>query len=300
MATRTILVVGATGQQGGEVIKALLNLKLANIRILALTRNADSPKAKALAEAHKGVVELVQGDATDPEPLFAPREKGSIDSLFVVTSPGKVDEEKQAIPLIDTAVAHGVTHVVFTSVDRGGDEKSWSNPTDIKHFYQKHNIEVHIRDKAEKEGSFTWTILRPVAFLDNMNPGSFAAMFIAFWAASLSPTTKLQLVSVRGIGLFAAKALTEPSEWSGKAISLAGDELTLDEARSVFHKVKGKDLPQSWSILANLVLWAIGDVGLMFKFFEKEGYGADIAALRKLEPSLQNFETWLKDSSKWE
>lgn len=300
MATRTILVVGATGQQGGEVIKALLNLKLANIRILALTRNVDSPKAKALTEAHKGVVELVQGDATDPEPLFASREKGSVDSLFVVTSPGKVDEEKQAIPLIDAAVAHGVTHVVFTSVDRGGDEKSWSNPTGVKHFYQKHNIELHLRDKAEKEGSFTWTILRPVAFLDNMNPGGFVAMFIAFWAASLSPTTKLQLVSTRDIGLFAAKALTDPSAWSGKAISLAGDELTLDEVRSVFRKVKGKDLPQSWAILANLVLWAVGDVGLMFKFFEKEGYGADITALREMEPSLQNFESWLKESSKWE
>ena len=35
----------------------------------------------------------------------------------------------------------------------------------------------------------------------------------------------------------------------------------------------------------------------MFNWFEKEGYGADIQALRKTEPSLQDFGTWLRDSS---
>ncbi|KAK1765372.1 NmrA-like family domain-containing protein 1 [Phialemonium atrogriseum] len=298
--TPSVLVVGATGKQGGAVVTALLNLPEPRPKILALTRNAESAGAKALAEAHPGAIELVQGDSTDPAPIFETRPKGSISGIFVVTSPGKVDEEKQAIPLIDAAVSHGVKHVVFSSVDRGGDARSWDNPTDVKHFYQKHNIEVHVRDKAAREpGSFTWTVLRPVAFLDNMNPGMFCSMFTAMWASALSPATKLQLVSVRDIGVFAARALASPEEWAGRAVGLAGDALTLAEAKERFAKVTGKELPQSWTFLGKAVLWTVGDLGAMFAFFEKEGYGVDIAALRKEESSLQDFETWLKQSSKW-
>lgn len=303
MAPQTILVVGATGKQGGAVIKALLALPDAATRfhILALTRDAQSAHAQALAEAHPGVLELVQGDSANPEPIFTSRPKGSIAGLFVVTVPGgKVSEEQQATPLIDAAVAHGVKHVVFTSVDRGGDDKSWTNPTTIKHFLAKHNVEIHLRDKADKEaGAFTWTILRPVAFLDNMEPGMFCSMFTAMWAASLSPQTKLQLVAVRDIGVFAAMALSEPAKWSGRAVGLAGDELTLDEARDKFAKMTGKQLPQSWAILAKAVLWGVKEVGDMFTFFEKEGYGVDIEARRREAPML-DFEAWLKEESKWE
>lgn len=297
----TILVVGATGQQGGSLVKALLNLPPSSppLHILALTRNPSSPKAQALAEAHKGIVELVQGDSTDPKPIFESRPKGSINAIFVVTTPGKVPEEKQAIPLIDAAVEHGVQHIVFSSVDRGGDEKSWTTPTNITHFEQKHNIELHIRDKAEKEpGKFTWTIIRPVAFFENWTPGFFASMFSAMWYAALRPDTKLQLVSVHDIGVYAAAALTDPAKWAGRAVGLAGDALTLDEAKEKFKKVTGKDLPQTWTFLAKLLLWAVGDVGNMFSWFETVGYGVDIEARRKEIPT-QDFETWLKESSKF-
>ncbi|KAK4187783.1 hypothetical protein QBC35DRAFT_219804 [Podospora australis] len=304
-SARNILVVGATGKQGGAVVKALLDLPKSDtpLHILALTRNAQSPKAQQLAEAHPGVVEPVQGDSSHPNPIFESRPKGSINAIFIVTSPpmggSKINEEEQAIPLIDSAVDHGVQHIVFSSVDRGGDEKSWTNPTDVQHFSEKHNIEIYLRDKAEKEkGKFTWTILRPVAFMENWTPGFFAAGFSAMWASALKPTTKLQLVSVVDIGKFAAKALTEPSEWAGRAVGLAGDELTLDEAKEVFLRATGEKLPQTWGILGKGMLWMIKEIGAMFRWFEEEGYGADIEARRK-EISTQNFETWLKDSSNW-
>jgi len=302
MTASNILVVGATGQQGGATVQALLELPPANppLHILALTRNAESPSAKALAEAHPGVVEPVQGDVTDPKPIFESQPKGSIAALFIVTSPGKFDEEKQAIPLIDAAVEHGVRHIVFSSVERGGDDKSWTNPTNIKHFYQKHNIELYLRDKAHKEsGTFTWTILRPVAFMDNANPGFFCSMFTAMWASALRPTTKLQLVGVRDIGRFAAQALTDPASWAGRAVGLAGDELTLDEAKAVFATVVGRQMPQAFTFVGTSMLWAVAEMGRMFAFFETEGYHADIAARRKEVPT-QDFATWLRESSKWE
>ncbi|KAL2015144.1 hypothetical protein VTK56DRAFT_6198 [Thermocarpiscus australiensis] len=299
---RNVLVVGATGNQGGAVVKALLNLPrtATPVHILALTRNAQSERAKALAEANKGVVELVEGDSANPKPIFDSRPKGSITSLFAVTTPaGKVSEEQQAIPLIDAAVDHGVKHIVFSSVDRGGDERSWNNPTNVCHFTAKHNIELHLRDKARKEGGrFTWTILRPVAFLDNMNPGMLCSMFTAMWAASLSPQTALQLVSVRDIGIFAAMALGDPAGWSGRAVGLAGDQLTLPEAREKFARVTGQPLPQTWTTLARLLMRVKEELGDMFAFFEREGYGADIEARRREAPTL-DFETWLREESKW-
>lgn len=242
MATRNILVVGATGKQGGAVLRALKRMDRSDapIHILALTRNAESAGAKALAENHKGFVDVVQGDIAKPEPIFASQPKGSIDAVFLVTNPGKVPEDQQAIPFIDAAVEHGVKHIVFSSVERGGDEKSWTNPTDIKHFREKHNIEIHIRDKANKEpGKFTWTILRPVAFFDNWNGGFFGAAFTALLSVSLKPDTKLQLISIYDIGRFGATALAFPGTWAGRAIGLAGDALTLDEAKKTFKHVVG-------------------------------------------------------------
>lgn len=302
MAAPYILVVGATGKQGRSVISALLADRTADspLKLLALTRNPSSASAQALAAQHPDTIELVQGDLTQPEAIFSRWPKGHVSGVFLHTVPGKVDEEKQGIPFIDTAVAHGVKHIVFSSVDRGGDEKSWRNPTDVKHFYQKHQIELHLRDKGlPPDAGFTWTVLRPVAFMDNMNPGMFCSVFTAMWNSALSPTTKLQLVSVRDIGVFASKALREPERWAGKAVSLAGDELTLAEAKEHFRNATGKELPQGWAIVAKGLLWAVKEVGDMFRFFEEEGYGADIAALSAEEPTLQDFETWLKESSQW-
>ncbi|KAK3312864.1 hypothetical protein B0H66DRAFT_381653 [Apodospora peruviana] len=300
MATRNILVVGATGKQGGAVVKALLGLPKSNppIHILALTRDASSARAKALADSSNGLVEPIQGDATNPKPIFDSKPKRSIHELFLVTTPGKATEESQAIPFIDAAAEHGVKHIVFSSVDRGGDARSWENPTDIPHFLAKHNIELYLRDKAAKS-KFTWTILRPTAFLDNFSPGFFGSMFPAMWYKSLSPDTKLQLVSTNDIGVFAAKALTEPTDkWAGKAVSLAGDEITLAEAKDKFKKVVGKELPQTFTVLGAALLWGVKELGTMFSFFEKEGYGADITALKKEVP-VQDFETWLRECSKW-
>ncbi len=300
MPSYNILVVGATGQQGGATIKSLLDLPARSppIHILALTRDANSARAKALAEAHKDTITLVQGDATTPAPIFESREKGSIDALFVVTTPGgKVTEESQAIPLIDAAVEHGIKHIVFSSVERGGDERSWTNPTNIPHFKAKHNIEIHLRDKAEKEGGkFTWTIIRPVAFMDNWKPGFFAKLFSAMIAGGLKPTTKLQLVSVRDIGLFAAAALTEPEKWKDRAVGLAGDELTLEEMKVKWKRATGQELPQTYTFFGKLLLWLAGEVGTMFSWFETEGYGADVEARRKELPT-QDLEAWLKESS---
>ncbi|KAI8634406.1 nucleoside-diphosphate-sugar epimerase family protein [Xylariaceae sp. FL1651] len=313
MATsiRTILVVGATGQQGSAVLSELSYLASSTstsspstafpaLKILALTRRASSVKAQSLLSTYGKTLnlEVVEGDTRDPGPIFAAHK--NISAIFAYTTPPAHQEEAQATALVDAAASSGVQHFVFSSVDRGGDERSWENPTDVPHFASKHNIEHHLRKVCATHPSMTYTILRPVAFMDNLNPTSaFGAVMAGIWA-TMPSTTKLQLISVRDIGVFGAKALLHPDAYANRAISLAGDSLTLPEARAIYRNVSGSQLPQAWSIVGHGVRWGIKEVGTMFAWFEREGYGVDVQKLRAEEPRLQDFETWLKESSKFE
>ncbi|KAI0384880.1 NAD(P)-binding protein [Hypomontagnella monticulosa] len=323
-STRTILVVGATGQQGGCVLAELENLVSTNstattstsrantdnanakIKVLALTRTASSPKAQALASRFSALdLEVVEGDTRTPEPIFAAHP--AIDAVFSYTTPP--DEEPQATALVDAAAAHAKNgkskvHFVFSSVDRGGEPKSWDTPTDIPHFAEKHNVEVHLRDVANKSGgALTYTVLRPAAFMDNLNPGTFGLVFASLWN-TMPASRKLQLVSVRDIGVFGAQALLHPTDpqFLDRAVGLAGDELTLSEAQAIFRKHAGRELPQAWNVVGWAVrsLVAAKNVGAMFRWFETDGYAVDIEALRQQEPRLQDLDTWFRESSKFE
>ncbi|KAI1182303.1 hypothetical protein F5B17DRAFT_420996 [Nemania serpens] len=303
---RKILLVGATGQQGSAVLAELAHQAsmspstFPSVKILALTRKASSKKAQSLIPTYGKTLnlEVVEGDTKDPEPIFAAHK--DIDTIFSYTTMPAEEEEDQAKPLITAAAKHGVKHFVFSSVERGGDEKSWENPTDVPHFITKHNIELHLRKTCEENPTMSYTILRPVAFMDNFNPTSgFGPVMAAIWS-TMPATTKLQLVSVRDIGVFGAKAVLHPEKYAGRAIGLAGDELTLLEARAVYRKVAGLQLPQAWKIVGTGIRWLSKEMGSMFRFFETTGYGVDIGKLRAEEPRLQDFETWLTESSTFE
>lgn len=295
MAPLQILVVGATGQQGSATIAALSHTSLTGDapNILALTRSTTSAKAQALLKKFPNIT-LVGGDSRNPEPLLSAHPH--IDSIFLVTVPPK--EEEQSLDLIDAAIANGVTHIVFSSADRGGDTASWKNPTNVPHFASKHRIELHLRAKSENTRT-DWTILRPTSFMDSYNPGVFGQMMGAL-LATMPTDCKMQFVSTHDIGVFAAKALLDRHVWAGRAVGLAGDEMTLQEADNVFRRVTGHPLPRTWSFIGQAMRRFVEDARSSMEFFEKEGFHADIASLRREEPGLQTFEMWLRQSSQWQ
>jgi uncharacterized protein YbjT (DUF2867 family) len=227
-----------------------------------------------------------------------PPPKKPIYGVFLVTAslPGTESEEAQAHPVIDEAVKNGVQHVVFTSVDRGGASVSDKNSTDVPHFASKHRIEAYLKDKTQ--GTKTnWTILRPVAFMDNFGPGFMGKLFLAIWSSGLGNEKTLQLISVHDIGVFAARAFQNPAEYSGRAISLAGDELTLKQAKRLFNDTVGHEMPSTFGFLGTAALLSVKDTSMMFMWFSEVGFGADIEELRKEEPKLQSFSRWLKENS---
>ncbi|KAJ4030016.1 hypothetical protein NW758_013229 [Fusarium oxysporum] len=206
---------------------------------------------------------------------------------------GPIIEEKQGKDLVDAALKNKVKHFVYSSVDRNG-LKSIENPTDIPHFISKHNVELHLLRRTTGT-DMGWTILRPVAFMENFDGGLVGKIFASCWKLVVK-SRPLQLIATADIGAFAAKAFTDTNKFVGKSISLAGDELTYDQMAAVFKEKTGSEVPLAAGILARMTLWLSKEMGTMFAFFEREGYGADVKALRCMHPELKTLGTWLEGS----
>lgn len=292
MTGQRILVVGATGKQGGAVVDALLaRSDDFDFQILALTRNPDSARAKSLVL--NSCVEIVQGDPTDPTSIF--EQAKPIDAVFCVTVHGREGaEEAQAAGLIDASLQNGVKHFVFTSADRGGEAVSDVTATNVPHIATKHRIEEYL--KAATTGtSMTWTLLRPVTFMENLTPDFVGRGFATMWyQVGHRP---IQLVAATDIGYFGAAALLEPERFAGRAVGIAGDRLNFEEACKVFKEVVGYDMPSTFCVVGTVLKTVMPDIGAMFEWFKTDGYDVDIDACRTEFPELQDFATWLRKSS---
>ncbi|MCJ1366887.1 hypothetical protein MMC16_006018 [Acarospora aff. strigata] len=292
---KNILITGATGKQGGAVIDALLaSPSSKTFNLLALTRNPSSASATALAKKAQNI-KIIKGDLGDCPAIFKAA-NAPIWGVFSVTlffgGGATVEtEEQQGKALIDAALANDARHFVFTSAERGGQ----SVPTNIPHFISKHNIEKHLESATGDGGKVSYTILRPVAFMENLSPDFQGKMFTAMWKSTLSPDRKLQLISTADIGYVAAQAFIHADEptYKNAAIGLAGDELTFAEAGDVFKKVVGKPMPSTFGFLGQGLMWAMKDLGIMFRWFETAGFRADIGMVKGLHPKIMNFAEWL-------
>ncbi|KAJ5470960.1 hypothetical protein N7530_008317 [Penicillium desertorum] len=296
---KTILVTGATGTQGGAVIRAIAALPRPEFTILALTRDINSQSSKKLVKKYPSV-KLVTGDLNTPDEIFK-----AIDSpvwgVFSVQTPfGKAasleSEVTQGKGLVNAALRNNVKHFVYSSVDRGGPRSDKGEPSPVPHFETKRQIEDHLRLQADNS-EMRYAILRPAFFMENLTDDMQGRLIAAAWRMSVDPK-RLQLVATSDIGHFAAQAFAKPDEYAGRAISIAGDELTHEEASSIWQIQTGCAMPTGSSFLAWALLRAIRDLRFMFRWFREAGYGADISLLRREHPGLQNFETWVSLNKK--
>jgi len=306
MTTRKILITGATGKQGSGTIEALLKTN-ADFEIVALTRNAESTSAQRLTQK-SSKIKVITGNLDNLEAVFQKAKETStlpiwgVFSVQVAMGDGQnvQSEERQGKALVDIALANKVSHFVYTSVDRGGNEKSKSNPTYVPHFASKHNIEQHLFNKA-KGSDMTWTVLRPVAFMDNLTPDFFGKHFSTSWQIMLGNAKKLQVVATSDIGFFAAQAFANPQAelYKNQSISLAGDELSFDEFKNAFESATGKTLPTTFGFVSRIVNFLVKELGTMYRWFKEEGYGADIARLRQINPEMKDLRKWIQTESAW-
>jgi uncharacterized protein YbjT (DUF2867 family) len=209
------------------------------------------------------------------------------------------NEETQGKALVDASLKNGVKHFVFSSADRGG-ANSDNDPTFIPHFITKHNTEQHLFGRA-RDSDMTWTVLRPVAFFDNLTPDFFGKVFTSSWANKMPKYQKLQFIATGDIGFFAAQAFLKADNpmYKNKSMSLAGEALTFEEFKSTFERKTGEALPMTYRFIAGMLCWMSKELGYMFDWFRDVGFGANIEECKRYNPEMKSFEKWLDTESSW-
>ena len=301
MATaRKLIVTGATGKQGGALISALLARPSQPFDIYAVTRKATSSSAQALAKMPN--VHVIEGNFDNAEAIL--KQVHEPWGLFSVTNPikGAGIEERQGLTMTKASIDAGVQHIVFTATDRGGQQASDTNPTNVPHFISKYNIEQAIVAEAKvSRQRTTWTFLRPVAFFENLSNDFLGKGFVSMWRLN-GNSRKLQMISTKDIGKVAAEAFlnADKDEYRNTSVSLAGDELSPEQAAVIFKEVTGHEIPSTYSFVGSGLRWMLKEqLGLMFDWFLSSGFGVDVKAMRQRYPFMQDFKTWLAEESAW-
>jgi uncharacterized protein YbjT (DUF2867 family) len=288
--TKTVLVTGSTGKQGGAVIDNLLSsAQASSFHIVAVTRDTNTPRAKKLASRPN--VSVIAGDLSNTDAIFA--KSGPVWGVYSVQINSDA-EEAQGKALIDAAVSHGVQHFVYSSCDRGGPEKSAVDPTNVKNFAAKFRIEKHLESLAVgSKQQMTYTILRPASFMENLTTDRHGQGYARMWEQLGSKP--LQIVSTTDIGFFAAQSFLHPEKMHKAAPSLVGDELTQPQADVIFREVVGKSMPLAPCLVGSAVKFILKDtVGDMFLWFAEDGFKGDVQECRRAYPQMQNFRAWLQ------
>ncbi|MBN9386330.1 MAG: NmrA/HSCARG family protein [Chitinophagaceae bacterium] len=273
---KIILVTGATGHQGGAVVRHLL--QTGEFLVQALVRNKQGDKAQALMRA--GAF-LKQGDFNDRASLDAALQ--GVHGVFSIQDfrEGPEVEVRQGITLADAAKAAGVSHFVYSSV--GSAERN----TGIPHFESKFKIEKHIRTLQ-----LPYTIIRPVFFMYNYE--SMRQMIEGGTLyLPLSPDTVLQQLSEDDFGRMIVKVFQQPESYKDRSIELASTAITLLDVAAAFSQVMGKKTSYQQIPFGAFEQKAGEEVTTMFRWFEEVGYDADIKALSQEFGHLSNLETYL-------
>ena len=228
--SRTIVVVGATGRQGGAVARELRGHGWA---VRAITRHPDSAAASRLRALG---MEVIRGDLDDKQSLV--QALRGAHGLFGVTDfweSGLRKEIQHGLNLVDAARAAQVSHFVFSSV--GGTERTQG--LGISHFDGKREIEAYLR-----KAGVPCTIFRPVTFFENFVSGRFRRQICRSGVVRfcIDPDLPFQMVAMRDVGVIVAHAFANPEQHVGRAVELASDRFTLKAFAEEIGRTVGRDV----------------------------------------------------------
>src|SRR5712675_2403719 len=287
---KLIAVIGATGQQGGGVVRALQASGQLNVR--ALSR--DPSKHRELAD------EVVEADLNRPETLKAAFEDAH--GVFLVTNFREkgTDELKQATAAVRAAKNAGVKHFVWSTLPNV--EAISGGKFDVPHFTGKAKIDRIVKEAGFPHHTF---VIAPGYYQNFVGPlapqkqadGSFA------WALPLNPDVRcLHMGDILELGNVVAGAFAHPDEAGhGEYLPLVGDFLSFNEIVETLnrqgHKFSVKQVPKE--VFATLFPGA-AELAEMFGYWEAHTYlGSDssdrIALANKIagrQPT--KFSTWAR------
>ena len=302
---KLIAVIGATGAQGGGLVRAILNDKSGDFAVRAITRNPNSEKARELASLG---AEVVAADLDQVESLT--RAFAGAYGVFCVTnywehfSPEK--EIAQARNLAQASKAAGVKHAIWSTLE---DTRKWVPLSDQRMPTLQGRYKVpHLDTKGESDRFFSdasvpTTFLLTSYYWDNAigfgmgpKPGPDGKLAITMPMGD----KKLPGIAAEDIGKCAFGIFKAGGAYIGKTVGIAGEHLTGSEMAAGFSRAFG--IPVAYNNVPPDVYRSFGfpgadDIGNMFQFkrdFNEDFCGArDVEFSRRLNPELQTFDQWL-------
>jgi uncharacterized protein YbjT (DUF2867 family) len=305
---KIIAVVGATGAQGGGLVRAIMSDTSGEFTARALTRNVDSDKAKALAKLG---AEVVHADVDDPASLNKAF-KGAYGAYCVTFFWEHFSPEKEMAhvrAMAEAAKHAGVKHTIWSTLE---DTRKWVPLSDdrMPTLMEKYKV-PHFDAKGEADAVFNelgvpTTFLLTSFYWDNlihfgMGPkkGPDGKLAITLPMGD----KKLPGIAAEDIGRCAYGIFKEGSKYIGKTVGIAGEHLTGEQMASALTKALGQDI--GYNAVTPEMFRSFGfpgaeDLGNMFQFkrdFEKDFGGArSLEFSRSVNPKLQTFDAWLAEN----
>jgi uncharacterized protein YbjT (DUF2867 family) len=302
---KIIAVVGATGEQGGGLARAILADSTSEFTVRALTRDVRTAKAQELATLGAHVVA-----ANIDDPASMRRAFDGAYGAFCVTfywahlSPER--EELNARTMAEAAKATALRHVIWSTLE---DSRRWILPNDERMPFLKGEYRVPHADSKGASDHYFSDLGIPVTFLltsfyweslymFNMGPRQSPDGTLAFVLDM--GNGRLPGIAAEDIGKVAYTIFKRGREFVGKIVGIAGEHLTGAEMAAFMSAAFGRPVrydPVTPDAYRRLNIRGADHLGSMFQFvhdFEPVVVGArDVAATRALDPELQTFEQWL-------
>ena len=291
---KLITVFGATGAQGGSVARALL--AAGGYKVRAVTRNNESPKAKALGEQG---CEVVKTDMDSKESLEQAI-SGSY-GVFAVTNywglfgenqdTAKDREIQQGKNIGDICKDKGVKHLVYSGLE---DVKSLIGK-DCPHFDAKGIVEKYLDanniPNTSTRASFYYENFVNFAPPQKNDDGTYTMT----WPME----GPMDAVRVEDMGAAVVSIFNNPNEYIGKKVGLSGDRLTMNEYAAIISEVTGKTLTYNQvpaNVYAKFPFPGAEDLAAMFEFYATSEFVREIPLTRKLNPATQTFRQWAESN----
>ncbi|MBD2112667.1 MULTISPECIES: NmrA family NAD(P)-binding protein [Cyanophyceae] len=283
-----VLLIGVTGGTGSNAVKGLLEQKVTDLR--AITRKIDLERP-SLSKLHNSGIELVEADLDDESSLKAAF--ADVSAVYChATAPDSAKPDPQEVVraqrIAQAAKQANVSHVVYNSAG-GADRKSG-----IAHIEQKYRVEQIL-----KQANLPTTMLRACLFMEEFwKQYTRPSILKGSFPFAVQPDRPLHLVTTKDMGRVAAYVMKHRSEYVGKDIELAGDVLTPKQMTAAFANAQGstvvyKEVPP-WIFLL-LFRKSLFD---LIQWYRRQGYQADVSALREEFPGLlTTFADFLAETS---
>ena len=303
---KIIAVMGATGMQGGGLVRAIVNDPAKEFTPRAITRYVNSDKAKILKDMG---AEIVEGDLDKPETIKKAFEGAygvySVTFYWAHFSPEK--ELQHAETLADAVKLAGIKHAIWSTLE---DTRKWVPLNDNRMPTLKGKYKVpHFDAKGEADKFFENSGV-PVTFLlasfywENMiyfgsgpKKGPDGKLSITFPLDN----KKMAGIAAEDIGKCALGIFKDKNKYIEKHVGIAGDHLTGYEMAEKLSKAFDKEVVfnnVSPDVYRSFGFPGADDMGNMFQFYRD--FESDVNAMRSIEmsrtlnPQMQNFDQWLE------